>query len=100
MQIRGGDLSTFGSISGFVFNVGSGVISWSSKRHAIVALSTLEAEYRVQTLVSREALWLHMLVKNLIPDQPTPHATVIYCGNQGAITLAKEPNFYARTKYI
>jgi hypothetical protein len=62
MQIRGGDLSTFVSTSGFVFNVGSGVISWSSKRQATVALSTLEAEYRVQTLASREALWLRMLL--------------------------------------
>lgn len=41
-----------------------------------------------------------MLLKNLIPDQPTPHATVIYCDNQGAIALAKDPKFHARTKYI
>jgi hypothetical protein len=41
-----------------------------------------------------------MLVKNLIPDQPAPHATMIYCGNQGAVRLATEPKFYDRTKYI
>jgi len=41
----GGDPITHRSTAGFVFNIGSGAISWSSKRQPTVALSTCEAEY-------------------------------------------------------
>ncbi len=44
-----GDYSTMRSTAGFVFNIGSGAISWSSKRQSTVALSTCEAEYSAQT---------------------------------------------------
>jgi hypothetical protein len=40
-----GDQSTRRSTSGFIFSVGSAVISWSSKLQPSVALSTCEAEY-------------------------------------------------------
>jgi hypothetical protein len=42
----GGDPATHRSTAGFVFNIGSGAISWSSKRQPTVALSTCEAEYQ------------------------------------------------------
>ena len=96
----GGDPSTMRSTSGFVFNIGSGAISWSSKRQPTVALSTTEAEYRAQTGATKEAVWLRQLLQNLAPQEQTPHATIIYCDNQSAIALAKDPKFHARTKYI
>jgi hypothetical protein len=96
----GGDPSTFRSTAGFVFNIGSGAISWSSKRQPTVALSTCEAEYRAQTQASKEAIWLRQLLQNLIPLEQTPYATIIYCDNQGAIALAKDPKYHPRTKYI
>ena len=37
------------STSGFLFNLGSGAISWSSKKQEVVALSTSEAEYIAAT---------------------------------------------------
>ena len=43
-----GDRDTRRSPSGFVFNIGSGAISWSSKRQPTVALSSCEAEYMGQ----------------------------------------------------
>lgn len=96
----GGDPSTFRSTSGFVFNIGSGAISWSSKRQPTVALSTVEAEYGAQTQASKEAIWLRQLLQNLIPQEQTPYATIIYCDNQGAIALAKDPKYHPRTKHI
>lgn len=51
--------------SGFVFNVGSGAISWSSKRQPTVALSTCEAEYMGQTQATKEAVWLRSLLNEI-----------------------------------
>lgn len=95
-----GDTATSRSTSGFVFNIGSGAISWSAKRQPTVALSTCEAEYRGQTQAAKEAIWLRQLLQNLNPSGATPYATTIYCDNQGAIALAKDPRFHARTKHI
>jgi hypothetical protein len=53
-----GDQDTRRSMSGYVFNLGSAAISWSSKRQPIVALSTCEAKYVGQKNAAKEAVWL------------------------------------------
>jgi hypothetical protein len=53
-----GDFDSRKSTSGYVFNVGSAVISWSSKLQSTVALSSCEAEYIGQTNATKEAIWL------------------------------------------
>ena len=89
------------STSGYLFNVGSGAISWSSKRQATVALSTCEAEYIGQTQATKEAIWLKNLLNQLLrPKDSDPKATVIFGDNQGAIALAKNAQFHARTKHM
>ena len=90
----GGDPSTFCLTASFVFNIDSSAISWSSKRQPTVALSTCKAEYRAQTQALKEAIWLRQLLQNLIPLEQTPYATIIYCDNQGAIALAKDPKYH------
>jgi transposase InsO family protein len=98
-----GDRETRRSTSGYVFNLGSGAISWSSKRQSSTALSSCEAEYIGQTQATKEAIWLRRLLKELqIAEEEgqAPAATIIYGDNQGAIALAKNPQFHARTKHI
>ena len=95
-----GDRNTRRSTSGYIFNVGSGAISWSSKQQPTVALSTCEAEYIGQTHAAKEAIWLKALIDQLNPENSSPMATIIYGDNQGAIALAKNPQFHARTKHI
>jgi hypothetical protein len=51
-----GDQDTRRSTSGYVFNLGSAAISWSSKRQPTVALSTCEAEYVGQKNAAKEAI--------------------------------------------
>jgi hypothetical protein len=66
-----------------------------------VALSTCEAEYIGQTNATKEAIWLKRLFDKVRPELGLQaQATVIYYDNQGAIALAKNPQFYARTKHI
>ena len=96
-----GDYDTRKSTSGFIFGVGSAAISWSSKLQPTVTLSTCEAEYIGQTNATKEAIWLRRLLNEIRPETANePQATIIYCDNQGAIALAKNPQFHARTKHI
>ena len=47
------------AISGYVFMINGGAMSWSSKKQELVTLSTAEAEYVAATHAAKEALWLH-----------------------------------------
>lgn len=94
----GGD-SSRRSTSGFVFNVGSGAITWQSKRQRVVALSTCEAELVAMTQATKEAIWLRALLNEL--GHREAGATVIYGDNQGAIALSRNPHgYHGRSKHV
>ncbi|KAK9665921.1 hypothetical protein RND81_14G146000 [Saponaria officinalis] len=57
-----GSLDDRKSTSGNVFSLGSGAITWSSKKQETVALSSSEAEYAAISSASRQALWLQKLL--------------------------------------
>ena len=109
-----GDLDTRRSTSGYIFNVGSGAISWSSKRQPTVALSSCEAEYMGQTQATKEAVWLKLLLDELnapsskilssentnTTTSPGLYSVIIHCDNQDAIALAKNLQAHARSKHI
>ena len=86
------------SISGYSFHMGARAISWSSKKQHVVALSSNEAEYIVQTHAAKEALWLRSFLQELhsTPDD----LLILNCDNQGVIALAKDNKFHTRTKHI
>ncbi|KAL7278123.1 hypothetical protein ACG7TL_008094 [Trametes sanguinea] len=87
------------SISGYVFMYSGSVISWSSRKQPIVALSTTEAEYIAASNASREALWLHRLLAELTTRLDGP--TTLYCDNQSAREVIRNVDvFHARTKHI
>jgi hypothetical protein len=79
------------SISGFTFFTGDGVVSWSSKKQPIVTLSSTEAEYVALTHVAKDAIWHRKLHEGL---------TTLFCDNQGAIDISKDPAFHMHTKHI
>jgi len=81
-----------------VFNLGSGVISWCSKKQEVVALSTSEAEYIAVTTATCQAIWLRRLLSDL--KQKQSGATEIFCDNRSAIAMTKNPTFHSRTKHI
>ncbi|XP_048227237.1 uncharacterized mitochondrial protein AtMg00810-like [Ricinus communis] len=92
------DCDTRRSTTGYVFSLGSGVITWCSKRQPIVSLSTTEAEYRAATMAAQESTWLVLLMENL--HQPVDYAVPIYCDNQSSISLVENPGFHVRTKHV
>ena len=63
------------AISGYVFMVDGGAMSWSSKKQEIVVLSTTEAEYVAATHAAKEAVWLHCLFGEIFPPSETNKTT-------------------------
>ena len=53
-----------------------------------------------ETQATKEAVWLRSLLKELLANKEEPTATIIFGDNQGAIALAKNPQFHSRTKHI
>ena len=86
------------STSGYAFNIGSGVISWSSKKQPTVSLSSTEAEYKALTSATCEAIWLRRILEDVGTQQK--QATRIECDNQSSIKLAYNPVYHARSKHI
>ena len=86
------------SMSGYSFTLGSGAVSWSSKKQPTVALSSTEAEYRGAALAACEIDWLCTLLHSL--DIVVDYAVVLYCDNMSSIKLSSNPVFHARTKHI
>jgi hypothetical protein len=86
------------STSGYVYLVGGGAITWMSKRQSVVAMSSTEAEYIALSEAGREACWLRSLYHKLGYEQTQP--TVIRGDNNGAIAMARNPQFHKRAKHI
>ncbi|KAD5317079.1 hypothetical protein E3N88_17025 [Mikania micrantha] len=86
------------SVSANVFSIGSGAISWSSKKQPVVALSTTEAEYISAAVGACQAVWLRKMLRELCCEQKD--ATPIFCDNRSAIFLTKNQAFHSRTKHI
>jgi hypothetical protein len=67
------------STTGYVFNIGSGVIAWSSKKQNIVSLSSAEAHYHAMCAATCEVVWLRRLLHDVREEQKD--ATIIICDN-------------------
>ena len=93
-----GDVDTRRSTSGYVFQIGTSTVSWSSRKQATVAKSSTEAEYVALSSATQEAVWLCRLMEDLGREMAAP--TTIYEDNQGVIELAKNAKYHNRTKHI
>ncbi|GKV41367.1 hypothetical protein SLEP1_g48909 [Rubroshorea leprosula] len=93
-----GDLDDRKSTSRFVFMLGSGEISWSSKKQPIVTLSTTKAEYVAATSYACQAIWLRRIMEELELNQH--EATSIYCDNSSAIKLSRNLVLHGRSKHL
>lgn len=94
-----GDIESRRSTSGYVFMLNGGCISWRSKKQRTVALSSTEAEYMALSEAIQEAVWLKAFLCEL-GEVASDQALTVYEDNQGAIALAKNPEFHKRTKHI
>jgi hypothetical protein len=91
-------LDTRRSVGGYSFTLGSGVISWNTRKQKTVASSSCEAEYTAAFECSKEAIWLRMLLSGIgfTPAASTP----VLCDNNAAINLSEDPSLHQRVKHV
>ncbi len=92
-----GDLMDHHSTSGYCFLLASGLISWSSKKQSVVALSTANAKHVALSQVTQEAIWLKQMFSE-IGEDTTP--VVIKDDSQVAIAMAQHLVHHAGSKHI
>lgn len=86
------------SITGYCILFGDSLISWKTKKQSTVSHSTAELEYRSMSQTTCELQWISCLLADFHINYPLPIS--LYCGNQAAIAIAKNPVFHKRTKHV
>ena len=94
----GSDANDRKSISGYIFQMSAGPISWQSKKQPTIALSSMEAEYMAESLTARQVIWLRSLTAEL--GIPYSGPTTLNVDNQGAIDYSNNSINHGRTKHI
>eukprot|EP00253_Pinus_taeda_P034592 PITA_34592 len=93
-----GDKEIGVSTSGYAISLGSGVVSWRSRKKSVPKDSTTEAEYMAAAEATKEIVWLRKILEDLQVKQV--QSTPIMIDNTSAIKSAKNPKFHDRTKHI
>jgi hypothetical protein len=93
-----GDIDTRRSTTGYVVMLNGGPVTWGSRQQQCVSLSTTEAKYVAACETTRQISWFRNLLQDvgIVQKAPTP----LFCDNQGAIHLSKNPEKHKRTKHI
>ena len=86
------------SVAGYCFLLGSGAVSWSSKKQKMIADSTCAAEYMAASEAGRELIWMQTLLREL--GFGLTHATPLLCDNLAAVLLCGDQAFHSQVKHI
>nr|GMD47282.1 uncharacterized protein LOC109158084 [Ipomoea batatas] len=86
------------SITGHCIFIGASLVSWRSKKQAMVSKSSSEAEYWALATIACELQWITSLLRDMHVNSANP--VVVYCDNKSAIAIAENHVFHERTKHI
>jgi hypothetical protein len=88
------------STSGWIFTLGGGAISWTSKKQSCISHSTMKSEFIALASTGKEAEWL----KNMLYDielWPQPMSAIsIYCDSQATMSKAYSKIYNGKSRHI
>lgn len=73
-------------------------MSWISKKHTSISLSSIEVEYIAVVECCTQVEWMKQTLQDIkvVFEEPT----IIYCDNTSAISLSKNPVQHSKSKHI
>jgi hypothetical protein len=91
-------VDTSRSIGGYCFTLGSGMISWSSRKQPTVTDSSCYAEYIALHDAAHEVTFMRQLLDgiHMLPSGPTQ----LLCDNDAAMHLSEDHVWHSHTKHI
>ena len=91
-------INTSRLIGGYCFSLGTGMISWSSKKQPTVTDSSCYTKYIALHNAAHEVVFLRQLLDSL--RILSPGATSIFCDNDATSQLAEDHVWHSHTKHI
>jgi hypothetical protein len=91
-------VDTSRSVSGYVFVLGGGPISWASRAQRHVAVSSSEAEYYAAFEAAKQSVFLRQLLEGMGTSFQGP--TKVLGDNRGCVLMANNPGSHKRVKHI
>lgn len=73
------------SISGYVFTLNGGAVSWKSSKQATIADSTTEAEYIAASEAAKEGVWMKKFIFELGVVPSIEESVPLLCDNNGLL---------------
>lgn len=95
----GGSKRDMRSTSGYGTFLWGNLVTWRSKKQAVVARSSAEAELRALALGICEGLWIKRVLKDLHQDLAVSKIKA-FCDNISAIHMAENPVHHDKTKHV
>ena len=81
-----------------VYFLGNNLVTWSSQKQKIVALSSCEAEYVAAAAAACQGVWLSRLLGDMLGIKEM--SVKLLMDNKSAIALSKNPVHHDRSKHI
>jgi hypothetical protein len=93
-----GDPDDQKSTTGYVFSLGLGPVTWACKKQQAIHFLHQKQSTKQTVNASQESLWLRQILSEFGFKQQ--HLTILWCDNQSAIKLAKDPSSTSASKNI
>ena len=98
MLIGAGSISDRRSTIGYCTFVWGNLVTWRSKKQAVVARNSAEAEFRAMCQGICEGIWLRRMLKELKMSSNSP--MVLCCDKKAAIEIIRNSVHHDRTKHV
>jgi len=86
------------SLTGYFVTLGGSPVSQKTKKLSAVLRSSIEADYGAMATITSNLIWIKSFLTSLGVFLTKPMK--LYCDNQAAVDIGKNPIFHERTKHI
>ena len=88
------------SMSGYIFKLADGAVSWRSAKQTLTATSTMEVEFVSCFEASSHGVWLKSFISGLRIVDSISRPLKLYCNNSAAVFMTKNNKSGSRSKHI